>query len=134
MTGISQKAREWLLQYDWPGNVRELENAIERAVVLGASNMILPEDLPEAVLESAVAPSSSGAPNNYHETALEAKRSMIHDARSNSPAECIRKPPSCSTFTLTICIPAAAVATPREPCDARAVSLPEPAASQAVFA
>ena len=23
--------------YDWPGNVRELENAIEHAIVLGAS-------------------------------------------------------------------------------------------------
>jgi two-component system, NtrC family, response regulator HydG len=81
VTGISPKAREWMLQYDWPGNVRELENAIERAVVLGASDMILPEDLPEAVLESAGGePSPPGAANNYQEALLEAKRRVIREA------------------------------------------------------
>src|SRR5277367_4586881 len=35
----------------WPGNVRELENAIERAVVLGSTELILPEDLPDSILE-----------------------------------------------------------------------------------
>ena len=39
------------------GNVRELENAIERAVVLGTSDVILPEDLPEALLDSPLASS-----------------------------------------------------------------------------
>jgi Nif-specific regulatory protein len=52
--GISAQARTRLLSYDWPGNVRELENAIERAVVLGSTDFILPEDLPEAVLEAGV--------------------------------------------------------------------------------
>ena len=51
ITGIAVEAKKCLLSYDWPGNVRELENAIERAVVLGTSDRILPEDLPEAVLE-----------------------------------------------------------------------------------
>ncbi|PYX40088.1 MAG: hypothetical protein DMG81_07465, partial [Acidobacteria bacterium] len=50
---LSPQAQELLKQYDWPGNVRELENAIERAVVLGVAAEILPEDLPEAVLEYA---------------------------------------------------------------------------------
>ncbi len=49
--GISSGSRELLINYDWPGNVRELENVIERAVVLGSTNVILPEDLPEALLE-----------------------------------------------------------------------------------
>ena len=31
----------------WPGNIRELENAIQRALVMGSSDWILPEDLPE---------------------------------------------------------------------------------------
>jgi transcriptional regulator with PAS, ATPase and Fis domain len=35
-----------LLRYAWPGNVRELEKAIERAVILGHSHLIMPEDLP----------------------------------------------------------------------------------------
>jgi len=54
---LSQAAQSVLMQYDWPGNVRELENAIERAVVLGAADEILPEDLPDALLET----SSSGS-------------------------------------------------------------------------
>jgi len=44
LRGISPEARERLLAYDWPGNVRELENAIERAVVLGTTDLIRPED------------------------------------------------------------------------------------------
>jgi Nif-specific regulatory protein len=42
--GISANARARLLAYDWPGNVRELENAIERAVVLGTTDLIRAED------------------------------------------------------------------------------------------
>ena len=43
---FSPEALEVLKTYHWPGNVREMKNCIERAVVLGNSNMILPEDLP----------------------------------------------------------------------------------------
>ncbi len=59
--GISPEAAQCLEAYSWPGNVRELENAVERAVVLGEAEMILPEDLPEAVLETAGAPKLAGA-------------------------------------------------------------------------
>jgi len=52
VSGISKEARNLLTNYDFPGNVRELENAVERAVVLGNSEIILPEDLPESILES----------------------------------------------------------------------------------
>jgi len=44
LKGISPEARERLLAYDWPGNVRELENAIERAVVLGTTDLIRVND------------------------------------------------------------------------------------------
>jgi Nif-specific regulatory protein len=43
---ISEKAMEKMIHYDWPGNVRELKNAIERAVVMGNDDEVLPEDLP----------------------------------------------------------------------------------------
>ena len=43
---ISEKAMEKMMDYGWPGNVRELKNAIERAVVMGNDQEILPEDLP----------------------------------------------------------------------------------------
>ncbi|MBD0373387.1 MAG: sigma 54-interacting transcriptional regulator [Pyrinomonadaceae bacterium] len=76
VTGISPSARAYLTNYDWPGNVRELENAIERAVVLGSGNQILPDDLPEAILETAVAPKGA-APAQYHEAVREVKKQLI---------------------------------------------------------
>jgi Nif-specific regulatory protein len=73
--GISPQARACLTSYDWPGNVRELENAIERAVVLGSTEFILPEDLPEAVLEAE--PPAGVSIARYHETVAGAKRQAI---------------------------------------------------------
>ncbi len=82
--GISSEARARLTAYDWPGNVRELENSIERAVVLGTTEMILPEDLPEAALETAATASAGsststggGGVANYHEAVAEAKKQLI---------------------------------------------------------
>ena len=43
--GLSKDAKQRLLEHHWPGNVRELENVIERAVVLGRGDWILPEHL-----------------------------------------------------------------------------------------
>jgi len=43
---LSDEALELMRGYDWPGNVRELENAIERAMVVGTTGKIRPEDLP----------------------------------------------------------------------------------------
>ena len=51
VSGISPEAESYLLRYDWPGNIRELENALERAVVLGSSDIIQLEDLPESIRE-----------------------------------------------------------------------------------
>jgi DNA-binding NtrC family response regulator len=42
-----------LERYPWPGNVRELRNAMERAVLLSRSELILPEHLPSRVREIA---------------------------------------------------------------------------------
>ena len=74
--GISEEAEQLLVQYSWPGNVRELENAIERAVVLGVSDLLLPEDLPETLFESA--PLSGGT--KYHSSVGQAKREAILEA------------------------------------------------------
>ncbi len=46
---FSGAALRRLMEHSWPGNVRELENAIERAVALSQSDVILPEDLPPTV-------------------------------------------------------------------------------------
>jgi two-component system response regulator PilR (NtrC family) len=46
---ISHDALGVLSAYDWPGNVRELENAMERAVALEQTQVVLPESLPAQV-------------------------------------------------------------------------------------
>jgi two-component system response regulator PilR (NtrC family) len=47
--GISREAMACLECHPWPGNVRELENALERAVALEQTPMVLPDSLPDAV-------------------------------------------------------------------------------------
>jgi two-component system response regulator HydG len=69
---------EYLESYDWPGNARELENAIERALVLSASETIRPEDLPEAILDKAPVSDSDGA--KYHSRLRELKKQLILEA------------------------------------------------------
>ena len=77
LKGFSPEARTCLMSYDWPGNVRELENAIERAIVLGTTDLIRPEDLPEAVVEARL---SSTSPLRYHEAVTQAKKQIILEA------------------------------------------------------
>ena len=43
--GISDEAMKLLVSHKWKGNVRELENVIERAVLVGCNDVILPENL-----------------------------------------------------------------------------------------
>lgn len=78
IVGISRQAYAHLRHYDWPGNVRELENVIERALVLGTTDMIQPEDLPDSVIESdySGAGAISGA-SSFHATITEAKKRLI---------------------------------------------------------
>jgi Nif-specific regulatory protein len=82
LKGISEGARRCLLQYDWPGNVRELENAMERAVVIGSSDTILPEDLPEALLDRPDCPGTTSA--KYHEAVRDLKKQLILNSLEQS--------------------------------------------------
>jgi transcriptional regulator with GAF, ATPase, and Fis domain len=75
VTGLSPEAIACLTNYDWPGNVRELENAIERAVVLGSTERIQPEDLPEFLIERM--PSTNQSTDTYYDSVKEAKRAII---------------------------------------------------------
>jgi two-component system response regulator HydG len=73
-TGIAAEARELLMKYSWPGNVRELENAIEHAIVLGLTDEILAEDLPDTLLEQ---PSPALAAARYHNTLSRTKKQLV---------------------------------------------------------
>jgi two-component system, NtrC family, response regulator PilR len=47
--GVTPEALAVLERYHWPGNIRELENVLERAIVLGGSDMLSADALPESV-------------------------------------------------------------------------------------
>jgi two-component system response regulator HydG len=81
LRGVSDAALACLMQYDWPGNIRELENALERAVVLGSTEWVLPEDLPEELVETGPA---ATAETIYHETVKESKKDVILRALQQS--------------------------------------------------
>ncbi|MGC1687185.1 MAG: sigma 54-interacting transcriptional regulator [Candidatus Acidiferrales bacterium] len=88
--GIAEEARALLMQYSWPGNVRELENAIEHAIVMGLTDEILPEDLPNALLEEQ---SSGLAAARYHDTVNRTKKELVIaalDEADGSPIEAAR--------------------------------------------
>ena len=79
---LDDRAAALLESYAWPGNIRELANVLERAVVLGAGDLITVDDLPDELHERAPAGSSSNAlpAAGYHEAVAAAKRAILRDA------------------------------------------------------
>jgi two-component system NtrC family response regulator len=74
--GLSEDARDRLLNHHWPGNVRELRNAIERAVILCEGGLITSEHLPIAIGRSRHAPPPAAA--------------LVVESPSTFPAEGLR--------------------------------------------
>ncbi len=60
VTSIAPRAMELLMAHHWPGNIRELKNVIERAVVLGGGDTILPQHLPADFGTRRATPASAG--------------------------------------------------------------------------
>jgi transcriptional regulator with PAS, ATPase and Fis domain len=54
--GLSTETEQTLLSYGWPGNVRELKNVIERAMIFEVAKEILPEHLPQELVDAQTAP------------------------------------------------------------------------------
>jgi transcriptional regulator with PAS, ATPase and Fis domain len=78
LRGLAPSTKSLLVNYDWPGNVRELENVIERAAVLGSTEMIQPEDLPESLHETTSIPDIQQT--KFHSAARDAKRQIVLNA------------------------------------------------------
>jgi len=78
--GVSKATLAILMRYEWPGNVRELENAIERAVVLGSSREIVPDDLPLHILETTSAVASPEEAGRFHAEVRRYKAQIIREA------------------------------------------------------
>ncbi|MBN1420768.1 MAG: sigma-54-dependent Fis family transcriptional regulator [Planctomycetes bacterium] len=83
---LSPAALRSIEAHDWPGNVRELSNVIERAAILAAGGVILPEHLPDAIRSRGTAGAADASepaePSRPREvvTVEEAERRAIRDA------------------------------------------------------
>lgn len=75
--GFSPEAMTALQQYPWPGNVRELQNIIERAVLLGKSDVIGLDDLPPNLTHGIVPTSASPNGRQSLKDALEGPERQI---------------------------------------------------------
>ncbi len=76
--GLHHETAALLLGWSWPGNVRELRNAMERAVVMASSKLILPSDLPLQIQAAdPVLPRPEGARRDWRMTLEEVERDHI---------------------------------------------------------
>ncbi len=82
IVGIARQTREILQNYEWRGNVRELENVIERAVVIGSTEMILPEDLPDEITENTEL--NENLTPDFHQQVKKAKAQIVLSAIEES--------------------------------------------------
>jgi two-component system, NtrC family, response regulator HydG len=83
--GISEEAKACFMKYEWTGNVRELENCIERAVVLGSTEFILREDLPENIVEAASSEIVGEA--KFYEVLQRTKKQLLQDALNQAAGD-----------------------------------------------
>ncbi|SES76373.1 PAS domain S-box-containing protein [Natronincola peptidivorans] len=72
-----------LMKYPWPGNVRELENIIERAIITTRQDLIIPQNLPNYILNVGDGSSDIVFPSttrNLKDTLEEIEKQIIHKA------------------------------------------------------
>jgi DNA-binding NtrC family response regulator len=82
---FSETVSACLERYPWPGNVRELRNAMERAVLLSGSELILPEHLPARVRAAVEQPVAAEAadPARLEEIERQAIMQALRQHNSN---------------------------------------------------
>ncbi|MDD5644500.1 MAG: sigma 54-interacting transcriptional regulator [bacterium] len=84
INSIEPKAIELLISYDWPGNIRELKNTIERAMVLGKSDILRTEDLPSEIKSRNMPPINNFSLKSAEKTHIEKILRYSHGNKSNT--------------------------------------------------
>ncbi|MBI3450876.1 MAG: sigma-54-dependent Fis family transcriptional regulator [Acidobacteria bacterium] len=69
--GVSREAMEMLLRYAWPGNVRELQNVLEGGLVLSGGSILGVAELPERIVDNALAEPDPRDPGDDRESPRE---------------------------------------------------------------
>jgi len=81
---LTPEVVEIFRNYPWPGNVRELENALEHAMIMSSTRVILPEHLPLSItiegVEQEEVISENGSLQSLREVLLEAEKQHISQA------------------------------------------------------
>jgi DNA-binding NtrC family response regulator len=77
--GFSDRAMATLRMHQWPGNIRELQNAIERAVLLGKSDVIDVEDLPQSLAAAGPVPIEPVGTQTLKQALEAPERQIIHE-------------------------------------------------------
>jgi two-component system response regulator PilR (NtrC family) len=90
VTGISGSAMSLLKPYNWPGNIRELENAMERAVALERTPMILPDSLPEQLNRAPADDAPLSPPEAFPNAGFDLER-HVQDIEREYIAEALRR-------------------------------------------
>ena len=75
--GFTPRTMDLLMRYSWPGNVRELENVVERAVIMGRSDMISQNELPDDIRGLDVEIEKAGIDMSPGRSLKEVERDMI---------------------------------------------------------
>ncbi len=79
VSGFSEETLVALQRYRWPGNVRELQNVVERAVLLGKSEVVQVEDLPPQLAAEAPLSAHSDPGTNLKQAMQAPEKHIILD-------------------------------------------------------
>lgn len=85
---LKRRTIEILKEYRWPGNIRELRNTLERAITISTGTVILPEHLPERLLNNGLSQEANvdrirPLKDVLEETEKDAILDAIRDAKGN---------------------------------------------------
>ena len=72
---VSNQAMSILKKYNWPGNVRELNNVLERALIFAKGNQIMPEHLPDNIIN--YGKSIATTPGSFKKTISETEKRVL---------------------------------------------------------